>query len=374
LGVIDYFSGGKGAVLGSEVHLDAAMSWLCRAQDVGDDRGLARMYHARKGWGASYPETTGYAIPTFIHYGKHYGLADFVKRAHEMARWESQIQMSSGAVQGGVVSDPPTPAMFNTGQVLFGWAAAHEDSPSDTYRDSALAAGAYMCAQQDDDGAWRQNLSDFCDAPSEQFTYNVRSAWALMRAARVFGVDQFKSCAQANARFVLTRAHDNGWFEDNCLSTPTQPLLHTIAYTFQGLLELALLADLQEGIDVVVRGNTALLNEFEKSGQLHGRYDARWAPVVSWRCLTGEAQTAIVWFRLAEITGQDKWSEAARGVLRQLKATQALEGDDGVKGGIKGSQPITAPYGRLEYLNWAAKFFADALMLDLSIEGASASG
>jgi hypothetical protein len=36
-----------------------------------------------------------------------------------------------------------------------------------------------------------------------------------------------------------------------------------------------------------------------------------------------------------------------------------------VRGGIAGSAPIWGDYSRFEYPNWAAKFFADALMMDL---------
>jgi len=52
-------------------------------------------------------------------------------------------------------------------------------------------------------------------------------------------------------------------------------------------------------------------------------------------------------------------------MLHALKATQSRDaGDPGIRGGIKGSSPLTGWYGRFEVLNWATKFFADALMRD----------
>ncbi len=36
-----------------------------------------------------------------------------------------------------------------------------------------------------------------------------------------------------------------------------------------------------------------------------------------------------------------------------------------MRGGIAGSAPIWGDYSRFEYPNWAAKFFADALMMDM---------
>jgi hypothetical protein len=51
-----------------------------------------------------------------------------------------------------------------------------------------------------------------------------------------------------------------------------------------------------------------------------------------------------------------------------LKKTQDLVSDElGIRGGIKGSQPFWGGYGPFWYLNWAAKFFIDALSLELEI-------
>jgi len=36
----------------------------------------------------------------------------------------------------------------------------------------------------------------------------------------------------------------------------------------------------------------------------------------------------------------------------------------GLRGGVKGSCPFDGDYGRYEVLNWATKFFVDALLLD----------
>jgi hypothetical protein len=52
-------------------------------------------------------------------------------------------------------------------------------------------------------------------------------------------------------------------------------------------------------------------------------------------------------------------------VIGYVKRRQnRLSKNDGVRGGIPGSAPIDAEYGRHEVLNWATKYFADALMRD----------
>ena len=61
------------AIQDNGAHLAEAIGWLKRAQDATPDRGVSRGYslawhpHRRaRGWQPSYPETTGYIIPTFF--------------------------------------------------------------------------------------------------------------------------------------------------------------------------------------------------------------------------------------------------------------------------------------------------------------------
>src|SRR5262249_37004778 len=84
-------------------HLRAATDWLVRAQDAGADRGVS--YGADFGgtWLESYPETTGYIIPTFLRLSDSYADESLARRAVEMGTWESEVQMECGAVMGGRV-------------------------------------------------------------------------------------------------------------------------------------------------------------------------------------------------------------------------------------------------------------------------------
>ncbi|MEO6422619.1 MAG: hypothetical protein ABIR84_08080, partial [Candidatus Nitrotoga sp.] len=64
--------------------------------------------------------------------------------------------------------------------------------------------------------------------------------------------------------------------------------------------------------------------------------------------------------------GAPELHENARRAIGYVKRTQRLDDtDEAVRGGIAGSFPIWGDYSRFEYPNWAAKFFADALMMDM---------
>src|SRR5687768_11168341 len=170
--------------------LDAAIEWICRAQDATPDGGVARSYafvyqpfFRCKGWVASYPETTGYIIPTLFDYARDSRREDLFGRAVKMTDWECDVQMSNGAVQGGTIAQPASPAVFNTGQVIFGWVRAYQETRNPRYLESAVKAGNFLLSVQDDDGSWKKSLSDHASRTMASYTYNTRTAWALVELA-----------------------------------------------------------------------------------------------------------------------------------------------------------------------------------------------
>jgi hypothetical protein len=75
---------------------------------------------------------------------------------------------------------------------------------------------------------------------------------------------------------------------------------------------------------------------------------------------------SINWTRLAQAAGLEQLRSNSRSALLFLKRSQRMtNGDPTVIGAIAGSLPIWGGYSRFEFPNWAAKFFADALMMDL---------
>jgi hypothetical protein len=349
------------------------MRWLRAAHDAAGGQGVARSFslrfqraHNRSGWLAAYPETTGYIIPTFVEYAVLRGDDSYRARAFQMAEWESDVQMADGAVKGGTIDAPPSPAVFNTGQVLFGWARAYKETANPRFLDSARRAGDFLVAAQDPDGAWRRFGSRFA-RPGVNL-YDARTAWGLLEGAMVTGDSRHKDAAVRNLDYVIARQHSNGWFPDCCLDDDRRPLLHTLAYTLEGLVGGGRLLAEERFYSAAIRGARALLERQRPDGGLAGRFDDAWTPVGRWSCLTGDAQTAIVWLHLYEATGDRVWRDAAVRMNRFLMGVQMMDTENaGIRGAIKGSHPIWAEYAPFEFPNWAAKFFADALMLEMRL-------
>jgi hypothetical protein len=364
-----------------ELSLRLAIEWICRAQDASGDGGVARSYaiaynrfFQRRGWLPSYPETTGYIIPTLFEYARRTGRQEYFTRAVRMTDWECDVQMPSGAVMGGTVDTKPTPAIFNTGQVLFGWVRAYEETGNRRYLEAAIRAGDFMIASQDGDGAWRKNLSNYASGAMTSYTYNTRSAWGMVLLAIASGRDIYRDSAVRNVEYALTQQLPNGWFDNNCLSDRTQPLLHTIAYALRGVLEIGIALDIPRYIDAVKPAADALIERQRPDGSLAGRFDRDWQPTVDYSCLTGNVQMGTVWAGLYRVTQDRRYLDALSRANAYTMSVQWLDtGNPGLDGGISGSFPLHGRYGHFEVLNWAVKFFADSLMLEADARRSPAS-
>jgi hypothetical protein len=364
------WNGGHEAETSHAEHLSAAVDWLVRAQQATACGGIARgysltwdSYFGASGWQPAYPETTGYIIPTLYAAAQRTTRARLAACAEHAARWEQTIQLPTGAVRGGVIGQATSPAVFNTGQVIFGWLAAFQRTYDPKFADSARRAASFLESAMDADGIWRRSNSRF--ALRDATMYNARTAWSLAEAGRRLGMPECTNAAARNLASVAARQHDNGWIPDCCLNDPDRPLLHTIAYAIRGMLEGGRILDDDRLISCAATAAAAIAEAMSADGTLPGRLTSDWKSAAPWSCLTGEAQMGGIWLRLFEITNERRWLEPVPAVIKALKRTQNRTSDDpGLRGGIKGSGPLGGGYGPYQTLSWATKVFADLLLRD----------
>lgn len=360
-----------------ETHLKGAADWLLRAQQGTPDDGVAHSYDIRAGkWLSSYPETTGYVIPTLYDYANYYGGAEYAAAARRMTDWESDIQMPDGGVRAGTMDAPVVaPTIFNTGQVLFGWAKAYLETGDERFKSSLIRASDWLVEAQDDDGAWRRFASPFTG--SKLNSYNTRSAFGLVRAFEALGTARYLDAAVANVDWTLARALPNDWLPDNCLTANEDltALTHTIAYSIRGILEVGAAAGRSDYIEHALRMAKKVALRQRADGALPAFYTPEWDTRVSWTCVTGNSQMAINWLRLAQLTGDSTLVTHAVRANRFNMSIQDLETpDDTVRGALRGSHPINGGYMTYRYPNWATKFFMDGLMLEQQFDKAKNIG
>lgn len=354
-------------------HIREIIDWLKRAQDAGADRGVSYGVFFGEDFDVSYPETTGYICSSFVEQERLTGDAELLRRAIEMGDWEVAVQLPEGAVMGGKFNSSPTPAVFNTGMVLLGWSALILRTGEQRFRAAAARASDWLLSVQEPDGRWVRGNSKYANPGGT--LYNVMAAWGLCEAGVALGDERYIQGAIRNAEYCLSRQHPNGWLPDCCLSNVDEPLLHTLAYSMQGLLGIGRLTRRDDLIVGAQKLADAQLLIMSSEGFLPGRQRQDFTAAVDWCCLTGSAQTSAVWSQLYQLTHEQKYRTAVGVVNRYLMARHDIRNADlRLRGGVPGSWPVWGGYGRLQILNWATKFLLDALTLEEFIRDASDSG
>jgi hypothetical protein len=352
---------------GIDLAVREALNWIGRAQDcsVTHDGGIARHFSLVSGWGPSYPETTGYIIPTVLKFARISGDQSLLDRGRRMLDWCLKIQFPNGAFQGGPIgAEPLVPVTFNTGQILLGLAAGAQEF-GEPYRTSMIRAADWLVQTQDADGCWRKNPSPFA-APGEK-VYDTHVAWGLFEAARVLPEKHYERAALANVAWALTKQQGNGWFRDCCLTDATMPLTHTLGYALRGVLEAYRFTSDEKFLAAARLTADGLLSALRQDGFLPGSLFFNWKPAAKWACLTGTVQVAYCWLALYEIKGESRYKTAGEAANKYVRRTQDINGRPEVRGAVKGSFPVDGEYGTSQYLNWAAKFFIDSNLLEKEI-------
>ncbi len=351
---------------GAETAIDLGVEWLFRAQDRSEsgDGGVARHFDILLGWGSSYPETTGYIIPTLLDYARVFKNREARARARRMIDWLVSIQFSDGGFPGGVAGSVPLrPVTFNTGQILLGLAAGVREF-GNAYLDHMVRAADWLMKTQDPDGCWRKYPTPFATAGEK--SYDTHVAWGLFEAARLQPGRGYGEAGMGNAYWAVTCQREDGWFEKCCLTDPSRPLTHTLGYALRGLLEAYRFSRDDRLLKACVKTADGLARMVRENGFLTGRFSPGFKPAVSWSCLTGSAQISCCWLILYGITGMDCYRDAALKVNRFLRRTLDTAGPPDTRGALKGAFPVFGDYCRYQYPNWSTKFLIDALMLELT--------
>lgn len=347
--------------------LKLAVDWLLSAQKNMVDDGFGT-YYIVDGWTSSYPETSGYIIPTLFEYSKFEPdrIVEIEKSIIFCADWLLKIQKPSGGWQSAYLEHNRPEVVFNTGQVLRGLIIAYQLTNDKKYLDSMVRACDWLADTQEENGSWIKTAY-----MNQARVYDSYVDHPLLMVWQLTKTEKFKLTAEKNLNWILTQQLPNGWWmnADNTIKHNQQPILHTIAYTIDGLIESGLMLNNQHYIQAGKKAADKLLDIFNENGFLNGRFDRTWTPHDYIIC-TGCAQMSIAWARLYEITNEEKYKQAVEKMNNQLVFIQrsCLTINGKGNGALPGSFPLWGKYEPFGFPNWATKYFADCLMLEAKMK------
>ena len=342
-----------------DLHLAAGADWLQRSISACDGHASSKAYRFVRGWMPPYPETTGYIIPTLMNLGDETGDPAFHETALRLGHWLTTIQRADGGFSGYELGSGKDADVFDTGMILLGFNALQQHGPNPEIAQAAASAAAFLCNAMDGEGAFRRHVSN-----DMLHTYNVRSAWALVAHGKLAHDRQSIEAGLKNVDWTLGQQRDNGYFDNNGFKPGGNANTHGTAYVLRGLLQVYLLTQRQDILEAVLQSAAAVRDKFEAEGWLAAELGSDWAFRSKHICLTGCAQLAIVFYRLAALIQDQSFITPAERLIAQVAATQQTKASPAVDyGGIAGSYPIYGAYAPLQYPNWATKFMVDALLV-----------
>jgi hypothetical protein len=344
--------------------LDGTLGWLLQAQDATPDGGVSTGYAVGRGWLKSYPETTGYIMPTLLRHHELFGGDELVDRVHRMARWEVDVQWDEGGIPGSWRTPAETPVVFNTGQVLMGWAAWIRRENNPEIRDAAARAAAWTIGCMAPDGHFEGGVSPA--SAHGRLSHNAMVSWGLVELGQALGDDAVVAAGVRSAEHYASTVDEDAWPAAAGIDEweKDKPLTHAVGYTIQGILETGLLADRPDLVDVAIRMLRAAVTTMDPdSGFVPGRIHRAWRTGPGWACLTGTAQIAGCILRLVLDGRETDLRPHAERMVDHVVSTQL---DRPVHGappfGVRGSFPFRFDgYCRATFVNWAAKFHLDTL-------------
>jgi len=347
---------------------EAAARWLARSIEACDGSGSAgfysRFYHPFKGWYWSYPETTGYIIPTLLNYAVFASQPEYTDIAIKQADWILSLQFDNGALPGGVVirGHRAGPSIFNTGQMILGLVAAADYTYQEKYLSSAFRAASWLANQVDElEGIWK----NCAYVPGFSPAYYTRVCWPMLEVCSRKTDDKIKAAAVRVLEVILGWQQENGAIKNWGFQPDRPAFTHTIAYTLEGFIESGCLLG-PEGnrfIQATIKTADVLRRRMEYRGRLGGAYDLQFKGRYWYTCLTGNCQMALVWMKIYNILSDARYISAALKALQHVMQCQRIRSfNPNLRGAVAGSSPLWGRYMTFRYPNWAAKFYLDAVM------------
>lgn len=268
----------------------------------------------------SYPEVTGYLIPTLQGIGEH-------ELARKFALWLVAAQRRDGAF---TAPGNGQAYAFDTGQVIRGWVSVLGHMPE--LEQPLRRACDWLMATADDTtgrlqvpppgSAW--SLGSRGEVNEGIHLYALAP---LERAGQILNEPSYVRFARKSLDYYLQQVRLTDFKQANALT-------HFYAYIQEALLDL--------GCESEARAGMASVGAFQQTnGVVPGYSD------VAWVCSPGLAQLALVWYRL----GETDRAEAA------MKALSKLQNPSG---GFFGSYGAGAAYFPDAEISWAVKYAIEA--------------
>lgn len=274
----------------------------------------------------TYPEVTGYYIPTLLLWG-------YKDMAVKFARHLCKIQKQDGSWH-----DPSdsAPYIFDTAQILKGLTAIYSFLPE--VKENIRKGCDWILSNMQDSGRLVQpDMSDWGNGVATELIHTYCLS-PLIDASKILGDKKYEKTAKKILAYYKAE-----WLERienfNMLS-------HFYAYVMEALVDMG-------EIDLAKLSMSRIARIQHEDGMINAYAN------VDWTCSTGMFQLALVWFKLGELELGTKTFDCA---CKLQNKTGGWYGSYPVYKGVKNTYFPDAE------ISWANKYFLDALYWKSKLE------
>ncbi len=271
----------------------------------------------------SYPEVTGYFIPTLLNWG-------YREEAISYAKWLCKIQKGNGS---WFDTDNESAYVFDSAQILKGLIAVRDIYPELDIIDEVIVKGCDWIVS--------------CMTPEGQLKTPNESAWGniatelihtyclspLKEAGRIYSKTQYEEAANKILDYYIKNNYNE--ITNFCM------LSHFYAYVIEAMLDM--------GEEKIAKKAMCNVEKYQKeSGAVPAYSD------VNWVCSTGLFQLALIWFRIGD------WNRGNKAFEYACKLQNSSGGWFGSYISEENNNEINTYFPNSE-ISWAVKYFLDAL-------------
>ena len=345
--------------------INNSINWLITCQKTSQDRRICTGFDLiNNKITNSFPETTGYIIPTFIEFSKLEKNDNIYKISVEMGDWILDLIRNDGGLGEPYGFFKPYPRIFTTAQAILGLLSLYDVSKQEKYITAATKLGKFLINNLNNDGSWNNDYTFL----KKTTTYKTRVSWIMMLLYQYTKNHDFKISSINNLKFILLNETRSFWPLSCTFEKNNNALTHLLGYHLVALINFVnsnivndkiLENELINHVDYFYKKLNILL---DKEQTLSAVINSEFKNIENYTCLTGNAQ--IMFFALLyEKNNELKNNLLSSKIYNIIFNKQIKSKNKDINGAIAGSFPINGNYAPYMLPSWASKFFIDSLLL-----------
>lgn len=331
------------------------ISWIKMSFAANNNLGSSKYRNILGAWSESYPETTGYLVPTLLNAYSILKDPSLLTLAKNQISYFQSLVLSNGSFRQSPNSNEAF--VFDTAQIMLGLIALNHTEENEATLKMLKDAYLFLLNALDENGTFMHSNYVANYNPS----YYARIVWPMLKCEEILNLSAHPKTIKLY-NYILHLKHTNYTFNDCSFDGGAYFYTHNLIYTYRGLWESSIiLGDIETQNYIIEAINYITNNVVSEKGKFNGSYNKNWEPFNNYVCSVGNAQLAslqlLIYSTKNDFSTLNNISDVIIPLVKSQRSVFSLN-----PGAVPSSIPVWGPYQRFKYTNWTQKFFSDALI------------